>query len=101
VSADHPTCFSFLETSCGFSRRPVHQTPLALCDVLTTGPAEKAVYWLNGNASSPFQAEPAQIIVIELQLSNITVSQRVPDKVADKLLFSATPGLTEKGQCLL
>lgn len=61
TSADHPTCFSFLETSCSFSRRPVHQSPLASRDVLPTGPPKKAVYSLTGNASSPFRAEPAHI----------------------------------------
>src|SRR5438045_8507410 len=60
VSADYPTCFSFLETSCSFSRRPVHQSPLASRDVLPTGPPKKAVYSLTGNATSPFHAEPAQ-----------------------------------------
>src|SRR5579864_464593 len=60
VSADHTTCFSFLETSCSFSRRPVHQSPLASRDVLPVGPPKKAVYSLTGNASSPFHAEPAR-----------------------------------------
>jgi RES domain-containing protein len=59
VSADHPTCFSSLETSCSFSRRPVHQLRLASRDVLSTGQSKKAVYSLTGNASSPFHAEPA------------------------------------------
>src|SRR5664280_913005 len=46
--------------SCSFTRRPVHQSPLASRDVLPTGPPNKAVYSLTGNASSPFHAEPAQ-----------------------------------------
>jgi hypothetical protein len=40
---DHPTSFSFLETSRSFSRRPVRQSPFASRDVLPTGPPNKAV----------------------------------------------------------
>jgi ABC-type multidrug transport system fused ATPase/permease subunit len=57
---DHPTCFSFLETSCSFTR--LQQSPLASRDVLPTGPPNKAVYSLTGNASSPFHTEPAQLL---------------------------------------
>ena len=44
---DHPTYLLF-ETHCRFYRRPFHQQPTPLGDVVSTGSPKKAVYSLTG-----------------------------------------------------